>query len=65
MVQRWHITKDNSKQINIIAATPDKTNIAPESTAGWASSLYGQKEQTNEVSFNTTGRAIHTRITIE
>lgn len=65
MVQRWHIAKDNSKQINIIAATPDKTNIAPESTTGWASSLYGQKEQTNEVSFNTNSRVIHTRITIE
>jgi hypothetical protein len=65
MIQYWHIAANSPQKVNIVATDSTKATIAPVIAAGMASSLYGQKVETREISFSTKDREIQTRITIE
>jgi len=65
MRQIWHIPLSVKNKIGIVAEEADGTNIAPQFVDGWTSSLYGQKEKTQEYYFSTGNKIIDTVIKVE
>lgn len=63
--QLWHLFSVMSTSVSILAKDVKGIELQPEVSEGWYSSLYGQKEKSEEVSFETEGACIETIIAIE
>jgi hypothetical protein len=53
MRQLWHLPKQLSNKVSIIAKSADGENLPAQKQEGWYSSLYGQKEKADEIVFST------------
>ena len=65
MKQFWHLPLTMKNKVAIVAKDTNGANIAPQLNDGWASSLYGQKEKTQEYYFSTGNKIIDTVIKVE
>jgi hypothetical protein len=62
--QLWHLPLVTNYKVGIIAFTPEGKSVLAEVKEGWYSSLYGQKEKTEEHSFSDENMIIQTTIKI-
>jgi len=62
MRQLWHLPLKLKNSISIIAKDKDGSELAGHTKDGWYSSLYGQKEKTEESYFSTANNVIETII---
>ena len=65
MIQLWHLPLNLTRKISLIAKDEKGEDIACEKRDGWYSSLYGQKEKTEERYFTAGNKIIETYITVE
>lgn len=63
--QYWHPSSSCSRAFTIEAKDENDQIIEAKTTKGWYASLYGQKEESPTISFQTAGKTINTRITIK
>ena len=64
MRQLWHLPLYPEHKVDISAHNDTGAAITPETQEGWYSSLYGQKEKTNEVCFTATASVIKTIVSV-
>jgi hypothetical protein len=62
MNQLWHVPLSHKERVAIKSTDTSKTKLKSETTNGWYSSLYGQKEHTSEICFCTESDVINTVI---
>jgi hypothetical protein len=65
MKQLWHLPHNPKNKIIILPGDHNNPQMNPVIRDGWYSSLYGQKEKTQELSFSAAGNTITTVISIE
>lgn len=62
VIQLWHIAPGHSDKVQLTATDAAGTNLSPAAATGYASSLYGQKEASTELSFLTNSATVNTVI---
>jgi len=62
MRQLWHLPLNRKSKVIIKAKDEKGTTLSPIKQDGWYSSLYGQKEKTEECNFSSTNNFIDTII---
>jgi hypothetical protein len=65
IIQLWHIAPGQAGKVQLTATDVTKTTLTPSSTTGYISSLYGQKDESTELSFLTNDATVNTVISIE
>ncbi len=65
MVQLWHLPLNPISKILITAKNENGEDMVCEKRDGWYSSLYGQKEKTEECYFTAQNKIIDTHIIVE
>ncbi len=64
MNQLWHLPLNSENKVTLIAKNTTGEKMEPRRRDGWYSSLYGQKEKTEELYFTTDDSVINAVITL-
>ncbi len=65
MIQLWHLPLGLKNKVSVTAGNEKGEALTPQKRDGWYSSLYGQKEKTEELYFISADKIIDTHITVE